>query len=119
MRPSHCFAVQTHAAQHGGAPSFCDVPVEADRPYDVAVRFDWDRAMISVFIDGRELVREKAFDATHTIRYAALYNWRSSARAAFSEIALGNAAPHLARSHGPGAPPLVRCPARRRTSSQR
>merc|ERR1712232_1025139 len=90
-KDKRCFAVQTTAQQHGGRPTFCrpagsEEPVECNKPHEVAIRLDWSRGMLSVFVDGVEQVRDKEFNVTAPIRYAALYNWRSQASTAFADL---------------------------------
>eukprot|EP00929_Paragymnodinium_shiwhaense_P063552 TRINITY_DN31748_c0_g1_i1.p1 TRINITY_DN31748_c0_g1~~TRINITY_DN31748_c0_g1_i1.p1 ORF type:complete len:357 (-),score=77.05 TRINITY_DN31748_c0_g1_i1:155-1225(-) len=121
-----CFAVQTTVAQHGGKPSICrsegsEEPVACNVPHDVAIRLDWSRGLLSVFIDGEQLVRDKEFNVTAPIRYAALYNWRSQACAAFADLVLGPGLPCLAQPTGPAArAPLAIaacCPSRSKRAS--
>lgn len=90
-----CFVVQTGATQHGDTSFACRVESEivADRPYEVAVHFEWESSLMSVFIDGTRCVERVPFRADRSVRYAAVYNWRSGARTAFSELMLGNSCP--------------------------
>lgn len=95
-----CFAVETKAAQHGGSPHFCKVKPEVlrDRPYDVSFRLDWvggppGMGLLSVYIDGVEHVRDAEFNASLSVRIVAMHNWRSAARAAFSELSMGPGLP--------------------------
>lgn len=94
------FLVQSYP-EHGGpttnaCSSTCSPCIVADKPYDIAVHLNWKLGHMSVFIDGKLEVASASFPATRPLRFAALYNWRSSARTAFSEFVLGNAVPwHL------------------------
>jgi hypothetical protein len=89
-----CFVVQSGSSQKGDALHSCLQKPEANRPYNVAIRLDWLQQEMSVFIDGALCLEDVAFKASLPIRYAAVYNWRSNARAAFSEILLGDYCPH-------------------------
>lgn len=95
-----CFVVQSGAVQHGGTthPIRMQDEVVADKPYVVAVNFDWRAGVMSVFIDGVEHLHRKPFRAERPVSFAAVYNWRSGARAAFSELMLGYACPYAACS---------------------
>jgi len=89
---SRCFAVS------GSAPhpnhTFCpDSPVQADRPYDIAFKLDWVAGKITVFVDGIMKASGIDFGTRQPIRYIAVYNWRSNARTAISELIIGNSAP--------------------------
>lgn len=88
------FAVQPYA-QHGSVPRFVrpEPEVSGDRPYDVALHLDWRAGLLSVFVDGRLHIEAAPFNASGPIRYMAIYNWRSGARTAFSELALGRECP--------------------------
>mmetsp|Transcript_60090 Transcript_60090/g.143190 ORF Transcript_60090/g.143190 Transcript_60090/m.143190 type:complete len:359 (+) Transcript_60090:98-1174(+) len=120
-----CFSVQTGAIQSGGVShSFCPDPeVVRDRPYAIAVELDWRRQCMSVYVDGMKHIHQVPFQPKGPIRFAAVYNWRSRARTAFSQLVLGNARPHPVKqadadgggfaSSGPKA--LMRvCPCRKR-----
>merc|ERR1712139_524189 len=84
-----CFAVQAGKVQSQSVV-LCDVSC---KPYDVAVWFDWDAKRMSVFIDGAQHLDNVPFEADQPIRYAAIYNWRSGARTAFSELLCGETCP--------------------------
>mmetsp|Transcript_51793 Transcript_51793/g.138197 ORF Transcript_51793/g.138197 Transcript_51793/m.138197 type:complete len:316 (-) Transcript_51793:37-984(-) len=66
-------------------------PVE-DRAYDVAIHLDWQGKTASMFIDGVLTVEAVPFQASHSIRYATIYNWRS---AAFSDLTIGSVSPSV------------------------
>lgn len=68
-------------------------PVEEGRSYAVAMGFDWQRALLSVWLDGQKLAAVVPFQASKPMRFAAVYNWRSGARTAFSEVSFGDARP--------------------------
>mmetsp|Transcript_82930 Transcript_82930/g.130752 ORF Transcript_82930/g.130752 Transcript_82930/m.130752 type:complete len:348 (-) Transcript_82930:90-1133(-) len=90
-----CFAVQTGATQNGDVSHTCNISPEVvcDSPYEVAVYLDWSSSVMSVFIDGTQHVDRVPFKGFHPIRFAAIYNWRSRARTAFSELLLGHDCP--------------------------
>mmetsp|Transcript_23125 Transcript_23125/g.66717 ORF Transcript_23125/g.66717 Transcript_23125/m.66717 type:complete len:345 (+) Transcript_23125:98-1132(+) len=89
-----CFSVQPYA-KHGAVPLFMqpESEVAGDRPYDVALRLDWETGMLSAYLDGKLCIEGVPFKASTPIRYVAIYNWRSGARTAFSELALGRERP--------------------------
>lgn len=91
------FTMQTGASQYGDAVHTCQVEPRADQTYDIAVRFDWDRGFFWVFVDGRLCVRGVPLRVKSPIRFAAIYNWRSGARTAFSEMLLGDHCPSALR----------------------
>merc|ERR1719323_2753566 len=66
----------------------------ADHPYDIALRLDWAAGVLSVFIDGCKHISDVHFRTATPIRYAAIFNWRSGARTAFSELMLGDDCPY-------------------------
>jgi len=90
------FTVETSPfSQNGFVHKMCpDDAVVADRPYDVALRFDWDRSVVSVYINGKQYVNRVPFSSAVPVRYAAIYNWRSEARTAFSDLTIGNHCPY-------------------------
>merc|ERR1740121_288198 len=59
---------------------------------------------MSLYVDGSLQVDRVPFKAGAPIRHAAFYNWRSGARAAFSELALGDECPYPIDA-GPGREP--------------
>jgi len=67
-------------------------PIE-DRAYDVTIHLDWQGKSASMFIDGVLKVQSVPFQASHSIRYATIYNWRSGAKAAFSDLTIGSVCP--------------------------
>lgn len=93
---TRCFVVQTGSTQKGDKNYICRVKPEItmDRPYEVAVHLDWRTSAMSVFIDGEQHVHRAPFRATEPVRFAALYNWRSGAWTAFSELMLGDVCPY-------------------------
>lgn len=105
QQDKRCFSVQTTASQHGGKRRVCrpSVEVSPDTPYEVAIHFEWGKGVLSVFVDGDRLAVDEPFNVANPVRFVALYNWRSAARTAFSDLALGNAAPCLKRGVGPAA----------------
>lgn len=96
-----CFVVQTGAAQHGDmSHPILELPeIVADRPYQIAMNFDWAAGVMSVFIDGVRYVHLLPFKAAHPVRFSAIYNWRSGARTAFSELMVGHCCPYAIRSN--------------------
>jgi hypothetical protein len=90
-----CFSVQTGAFQTGDVSHNCQIAPEvtSSKPYDIAVHLDWSAKAMSVFIDGVRQVHGVPFKAENPIRFAAIYNWRSGARTAFSEMLLGHDCP--------------------------
>lgn len=96
-KPDHhgCFAIQTGSAQKGDAPYLCrmEPALLPERAYDVAINLDWRRGEMSVFVDGKLQICREPFKAQQPIRYVAIFNWRSGARAAFSELTMGNTCP--------------------------
>lgn len=77
-------------------------PREVDHAYEIALRFDWDAGTLSAFVDGQTLAAGAPFSRTMPLRYIAVYNWRSLARAAFSELMFSGACPY--RLPAPPAP---------------
>lgn len=107
-KPEHhaCFAIQTGSAQKGDAPYLCRMEPAflPERAHDVAINLDWKRAEMSVFVDGRLQICREPFKDQQPIRYVAIFNWRSGARAAFSELTLGNTSPEPLT-----VPPVASC----------
>lgn len=68
-------------------------PVDGSSSHEVAVHLDWQSLTMSVFIDGRQHIRGAAFGPDLPVRYMAVYNLGSRARAAFSELLLGDSCP--------------------------
>jgi len=96
-----CFMIEMYSPH--AQPSRCRLSahachvadqVRADRVYQVAVHLDWSTGLLSLFIDGRMHLCRAAFDTSMPIRIAAIYNWRSEARTAFSELILGDTCPY-------------------------
>jgi hypothetical protein len=118
-----CFVIQTGSTQNGNKSYACRVQPEivVDQPYEVAVHLDWSRSVMSLFIDGERHVDCAPFRASQPVRFAALYNWRSGARTAFSELMLGDICPHAAcdasgASIQPGRAGRLQCQCRKRYS---
>jgi len=89
---SRCFAV-SGATPHPNH-AFCpESPIQSDRAYDIAFKLDWAAGKMTVFVDGIETASGIDFGTREPIRYAAMYNWRSNARTAFSELIVGNSVP--------------------------
>lgn len=110
-----CFMVQTSLAQqcHGNDSRLQHAcypnqqPVDGSRAHEVAMNLDWNTGTMSVFIDGKQHVHGARFKPPSPIRYMALYNWRSGARTAFSELLLGTSCPFaLERGAALGRPRL-------------
>lgn len=102
-----CFSVQSGSTQTGDPVHLCPRPlgeVSAEKTYDVAVHLDWNprRPRMSVYVDGTLEVAGVPFKAQSPIRHAAVFNWRSGARAAFSELVLGDECPHPVSPRPPG-----------------
>merc|ERR1719329_1235976 len=76
-KQKRCFVVQTGATQHGDSsfPVNLEPEIVADRPYEIAVRFDWAQGKASFFVDGVERVGQMPLKSTRSVRYAAMYNW--------------------------------------------
>jgi len=95
--------------------------VADDRPYDVALHLDWAAGALSIFVDGERLVDRVPLKAATPIRFAAIYNWRSAARTAFSELMLGSSCPcealHRSVPRPAGASPLRAACCRRRSAA--
>jgi len=91
-----CFAVQPLPKQQGSPLHTLKLEEEVSmhRPYDIALRLDWAAGLLSVFVDGRRHPGDVPFSTAVPIRYAAIYNWRSGARTAFSELMLGDDCPY-------------------------
>lgn len=91
-----CFLIQTGSTQqgHDSHPIRIQPEIVADQPYQVSIHFDWAAAEMSVFVDGVQYLSGIPFRAAHPVRFAAIYNWRSGARTAFSELMLGDACPY-------------------------
>mmetsp|Transcript_8474 Transcript_8474/g.16058 ORF Transcript_8474/g.16058 Transcript_8474/m.16058 type:complete len:353 (-) Transcript_8474:93-1151(-) len=113
-----CFVVQTGATQHGHPSYKCGVDPEVvtDKPYEVAMYLDWKQRELSVFIDGfrqvdRVPLKADKADPVHgsPIRFAAIHNWRSQARTAFSELLLGDSCPFKLHGEVPGEAPSSYC----------
>lgn len=89
-----CFQVQTGATQKGDVIHACEsCEVVPDRPYDVSIQLDWARSSMSVFVNGKRYVHDAHFKSSQGIRFAAMYNWRSGARTAFSDLIIGDVCP--------------------------
>lgn len=120
-----CFSVlagnvKTQAQANLALPCYVEPEVVCDKPYDVAVWFDWNAKVMSVFIDGKRCLDRITFEADSPIRYAAIYNWRSGARTAFSELILGDTCPFtLPRSVIPQRSTSTICPSRLRLAPGR
>lgn len=122
-----CFVVQSGATQTGDVSHKCNVEPEvvSDKPYEVAMHLDWNAEELSVFIDGVRHIDAVPFKARSPIRFAAIHNWRSQARTAFSELVIGPACPFKLHGEVPGRAPAAhrqrllgaisaRCPCRAR-----
>jgi len=88
-----CFTVQPYSGYSTVSHFVRPQPEVEDRPYSVALHLDWDAGALSVFVDGQQHLCNVPFKASTAIRFAAIYNWRSGARTAFSELMLGNERP--------------------------
>jgi len=94
-----CFTVESAPSLESRTPHVCrgvagaEYQAVSDKPYEVAIWLDWQREVMSVFIDGERQVDEVSFKGDNPIRFAAIYNWRSAARTAFSELILGETCP--------------------------
>eukprot|EP00927_Polykrikos_kofoidii_P067823 TRINITY_DN63264_c0_g1_i1.p1 TRINITY_DN63264_c0_g1~~TRINITY_DN63264_c0_g1_i1.p1 ORF type:complete len:397 (-),score=43.14 TRINITY_DN63264_c0_g1_i1:206-1339(-) len=103
------FVLETEAVQNGGRPHIVEMPqISAGRPYNVAMRLDWSLAKVSLYIDGVQRLTDVPFcGESQPIRYVALYNWRSKARTAISELMLGDVA--FGGADGPAASATDSC----------
>ncbi|CAK0831379.1 unnamed protein product [Prorocentrum cordatum] len=121
-----CFSVQSGSTQKGDPVHVCHGPlveVSASKTYDVAVHLDWDPrrprscrctstarwrstacpSRPGPFAGGSGCEAWQAreeLEAQSPIRHAAVFNWRSAARAAFSELMLGDECPHPVARRG-------------------
>lgn len=104
---SRSFEVQTTTGQNSMTMHTLDMPhkVESGRPYHVAIRLAWHLGSLSVYVDGSSILRCMPFTTATPISYIGLFNWRSNAKAEFSEIMLGNARPYCV-SAGKMQPPV-------------
>lgn len=102
LQKRRCFVVQSGATQHGDSSHLIRLQPEivADRPYLVAVSFDWESAVMSVFVDGVQHLDRVPFKAERAVKFVAISNWRSGARTAFSELMLGCSCPYATGSSG-------------------
>lgn len=101
-----CFAITTRPAQKGGKPILLNNSVQEvlpDVPYDVAIHLDWVRMKTAVYINGTLEVANVKLEEVEPIRYVAMYNWRSGAKAAFSALSLGDARPQAAGAAATGS----------------
>lgn len=87
------FAVQRWPDRMG-SPLVCSPghSVVCNRPYHVGFHLNWRAGVMTVVIDGQQVLSTR-FKNTTAIRYAAIYNWRSGARTAFSDLVLGDNCP--------------------------
>lgn len=95
--PRRCFKMQTMGRQGTLDWSACiqQVPVVSNRAYAISVNLDWKRGLLEVYVDNEKVLCKVPFLQTESVRYVGLYNWRSGARTAFSELMLGNSQPAL------------------------
>lgn len=95
-----CFMVEVPSTDTNSSSCLqshaCDIPnvPTEGQAFDVAMNLDWDAGTLSVFINGLPRVTRAALDTSRPIRVAAIYNWRSDARSALSELMLGDACPY-------------------------
>jgi len=90
----HCFSLQTEFDQSVEKRHVSQrLDVSGDRSFDIAVHLNWEQKTATMFVDGVPHVSRVPFHGTSPIRYATLYNWRSSARTAFAELIVGGACP--------------------------
>lgn len=123
LHERRCFAViagnvKSQAQVNASRKSLVGPEIESDKPYDVAVWFDWYAEKMSVFVNGAQQIDRMPFKADQPIRHAAIYNWRSGARTAFSELLFGETCPFsLPTSIVPcrSSRRDWRCPSRRRS----
>jgi hypothetical protein len=88
----HCFSLQTEfdeSVQKRHVSQRLDVA--GNRSFEIAINLNWEHRTASMFVDGVPHVSTVPFHGTSSIRYATLYNWRSSARTAFAELTIGKA----------------------------
>lgn len=90
-----CFTVQTGATQNGGSsmPIHVEPEIVANQAYQVSIHCDWASSAMSVFVDGVKYVDSMPLRTARPIIFTALFNWRSGARTAFSELMLGDTCP--------------------------
>jgi len=117
VKDDHCFSLRTEFGQAGHEKRHVSQRFETseDRPFDISVHLDWSQKTASMFVDGVPQVTGVPFQGTDPIRYATLYNWRSGARTAFSDLTIGNNCPSAAVHKAERAlRPRTMCPCRRK-----
>jgi len=77
-----------------GHPCLSPVGVDSDQAYAIAVKLDWTKGRLAVYINGRLSITSVPFDNEDPVKVAAVYNWRSNAHTAFSEIMMGSLCPY-------------------------
>jgi len=87
-----CFSLQTEFGTSSERHVSHPLEPVGDRAYDVAIHLDWQGKTASMFIDGVLTVEAVPFQASHSIRYATIYNWRS---AIFSDLTIGSVSPSV------------------------
>merc|ERR1712136_500095 len=94
-----CFSLQTEFGTTQKRHVSHQVEPVEDRVCDVAIHLDWQGKTASMFIDGVVKVQAVPFRASHSIRYATIYNWPSGAKAAFSDLTIGCVSPSVELLH--------------------
>lgn len=116
-----CFMLETCAIDGRFKSHRCHLlgDMSPDEVYKIAIRLDWAKGSLQVFINGRAHVQAAAFETAEPIRLAALYNWRSSAVTGFSELMLGSTCPYALEDPAEAHRSRRRlCPGRHRPSRQ-
>jgi len=96
---SRCFFLETCIGPDGagkiaGHRCLGLVDIKNNKAYDIAVHLDWTKGRLSLYINGWLSLNSIPFDNEDPVKVAAVYNWRSSAHSAFSEIMMGNLCPY-------------------------
>lgn len=81
-----------------GHPCQLFADVSPDQVYEVAIHLDWGSGELNMFVNGQVQVKSASFETRDPIRLAAIYNWRSNAVTAFSELMLGETCPYVLKS---------------------
>lgn len=90
-----CFALQT--LPNSGELHIMELEQEQIRAgvaYEVSIRLHWGTGTLALFINGQKVLEAVPFQADLQPQLVGLYNWRSQAVCAFSEVMIGNAPPY-------------------------
>jgi len=91
-----CFMLETCSVDGHFKGHRCPVEeVTADSVFKIAIRLDWSKGLLRMFVNGQQAFAEPvSFETDQAIRLAAVYNWRSDAVTAFSELMFGELCPY-------------------------